>query len=188
EMLAEVNAKALAVEICTCAQHHRAGARLARDISERIGRIAHHEERRFGLRPHDPGHDIAIDVGVLVEQLEAALRVIAVRRTAGLFVHADGDQNDARALERVIITVDNIDLGTERRAVADVGRYRLRGLAVAVDEDDLARAAADDGGHRAGAADVAGANNSDLHGLLRCWALDPRAADSLTRSPAASRI
>jgi hypothetical protein len=42
---------------------------------------------------------------------------------------------------------------------------RLGGLAVAVDEDDLARAAADDGGHRTGAPDVTGANNSDLHGV-----------------------
>jgi len=124
----------------------------------------------------------------LVEQLEATLRVTAVRRAAGLFVHADGDQNDAGALERVIIAVDNVDLGTERRAIADVGRYRLGGLAVAVDEDDLTRDAADDGGHRAGAADIAGANNSDLHGLLRCRAVDSRAADPLTRSPAASWI
>jgi hypothetical protein len=96
----------------------------------------------------------------------------------GLFVHAHGDQNDAGALERVIIAVDNVDLGTERRAVAHVSSYRLGGLAVAVDEDDLARAAACDGGHRAGAADVAGANNSDLHGVLHCQAVDPPAVGS----------
>jgi CO/xanthine dehydrogenase Mo-binding subunit len=34
-----------------------------------------------------------------------------------------------------------------------------------IDEDDLARAAAVDGGHSAGAAHSAGSNNSDFHGL-----------------------
>jgi len=85
------------------------------------------------------------------------------------FVHAHGDQHDAGALEGVVIAVDDVDLGTERRAVAHVGRHRLGGLAAAIDEDDLARAAAVDGGHRAGAADIASPDNSDFHGRLHCW-------------------
>src|SRR5262245_25316159 len=173
EVLAEVNAKSLAVEICTCAQHHRPGARLARDIGERIGWIGHDEKYRVGLRPHDPWHDIAIDFGVLVEQFEAALWVVAIRSAAGFFVHARSDQHDARALEGVIITVDDVDLGTERCAVAHVGRYRLGGLAGAIDEDDLARAAAGDGGHCARAANIAGSNNSNSHRLLHCWLVNP---------------
>jgi hypothetical protein len=52
EMLAEMNAKPLAVEVCTGAQHHHARARLARDIGEGIGRIGHHEKYRVGFRPH----------------------------------------------------------------------------------------------------------------------------------------
>src|SRR5262249_43543004 len=43
EMLAEVNAKWLTVEIGACAQHRRTGARLARDIGEGIRRIGHDE-------------------------------------------------------------------------------------------------------------------------------------------------
>src|SRR5215471_7596755 len=173
EVLAEVNAKSLAVEICTCAQHHRPGARLARDIGERIGWIGHDEKYRVGLRPHDPWHDIAIDFGVLVQQFEAALWVVAIRSAAGFFVHARSDQHDARALEGVIITVDDVDLGTERCAVAHVGRYRLGGLAGAIDEDDLARTAAGDGGHCARAANIAGSNNSNSHRLLHCWLVNP---------------
>src|SRR5439155_13585057 len=88
-------------------------------------------------------------------------------------IDARGDEHDARALERVVIAVDDVDLRPERRAVAHVGCYRLRGLAGAVDEHDLARAAADDGGHRAGAADTTRSNNANLHGLLRCRAVNP---------------
>jgi hypothetical protein len=129
EMLAEVNAKALAVEIGTCAQHHRAGRRLACDVGERVGRIGDHEQHRVGRRPHDPRHDIAIDFGVPVEQFEAAQGVVAIGRAAGFFVHAHSDQHDAGALEVVVIAVDDVDLGTERRAVAHVGRHRFGGLA-----------------------------------------------------------
>jgi len=114
EVLAEVNAKALAVEIGTSAQHRCAGARLARDVGERIGRVGDHKKHRVGLRPHDPRHDVAIDFGVLVEQLEAAQRVAAIRGAAGFFVHAHGDQHDAGTLEVVVIAVDDVDPGTER--------------------------------------------------------------------------
>ena len=55
EMLAEVNAKALAVEICTCAQHHRAGARLARDIGELRQRLE--REVRYANITIIEGHD-----------------------------------------------------------------------------------------------------------------------------------
>src|SRR5262249_31127911 len=77
-------------------------------------------------------------------------------------------QHDARALEVAVITVDDVDLGAERRAVAHVGRHRLGGLAAAIDQNDLAGAAAVDGGHSAGAAHIAGPNNSDFHGRLHC--------------------
>ena len=134
EMLAEVNAKALAVEIGICAQHRRPGRRLARDVGERIGRVGDHEKHGIGLRPYDPRDDIAIDFGVFVEQFETAQGVVAIGRAADFFVHAHGDQHDARALEVVVIAVDDVDLGTERRAVAHVGRHRLGGLAAAIDE------------------------------------------------------
>src|SRR5215471_11550654 len=179
-MHSEVNAKPLAVEIRTCAQHRRAGARLARDIGERIRRIGQHEKYRVGLRPHDPRDDIAIDRGVFVEQLEAALRVAAIRSAAGFFVHAHSDQHDARALEVVVIAVHDIDLGTERRAVAHVGRHRLGGLAAAIEQNDFAGAAAIDGGHGAGAAHIAGSNNANLHELIRLLARFIPASEPLT--------
>src|SRR5258706_10692543 len=169
EMLAQMNAKSLAVEICAGAQNRRAA--LSRDIRERVGRIGHDEQHCLGLRAHDLWHDIAKNFGVLVEQLEAALRVVAVGGAAGFFVYARGDQHNACALERVVVAIDDIDLVTQRRAVAHVGCDRLRGLAVAVDEHDLTRAAAVDGGHGAGAADIARSNNANLHGLLHACAV-----------------
>ena len=147
----------------------RTRACVARDIGERIGRVGHHEKDRVGLRPHDPRHDVAIDLGIPVEQFEAPLRIVAISGTAGFFVHARSDQHNTRAREGIIIAVDNIDLGTKRGAVAHVRRDRLGGLAGTIDQDDLARAAAGDGGHCAGAADIAGSDNSDLHRLIRCF-------------------
>src|SRR5262249_31278081 len=135
EILGEVNAKSLAVEIRACAQHRGARARLARDIGERVGRIGHRQKDGIGLRPHDLRYNIAINLRVLVEQSEAALWVVAIRSAAGLFVHARSDQHNARAIEGVVIAVDNIDLGTKWRAVAQVGRHRLGGPAGAVDAD-----------------------------------------------------
>ena len=149
EMLAEVNAEAQAVENVPVLSTRSCRGRLARDVGERIGRIGDGDQHRVGRGAHDPRHDVAIDLGILVEQPEAPLRVVAVGRTAGFLVDAGRDQHDAGAGEGVIVAVDDLDLGTKRRAVAHVGRDRLGGLAGAVDQHDLARAAAGDGSHGA---------------------------------------
>lgn len=67
------------------------------------------------------------------------MRIAAVRGSAGLLIDAGRDQNDPRALERVIVAVDDVDLTSERNAIANVGRDRLGRLARAVDQYDFAR-------------------------------------------------
>jgi len=99
------------------------------------------------------------------------------RSAAGFFVHAHGNQHDARALEVVVVAIEDVDLGPKRRAVAHVRCHRPGGLAGTVDQDDFARAAAGDGGHCARAAHIAGAYNSNLHCLTRCWRADLRGED-----------
>src|SRR5262249_57034075 len=69
--------------------------------------------------------------------------------------------------------VEVVDWGPGGCAWGIVGRPRLGGLAGAIDEDDLARAAAGDGGHCARAANIAGSNNSNSHRLLHCWLVNP---------------
>jgi hypothetical protein len=70
---------------------------------------------------------------------------------------------DPGAGEVRIVAVPDVDLGRERRAVAQVGRDRFGGLARAVDQHDLARAAARHRGERDGAADVPGADDAEFH-------------------------
>jgi hypothetical protein len=70
---------------------------------------------------------------------------------------------DPGAGEVRIVAVPDVDLGRERRAVTQVGRDRFGGLARAVDQHDLARAAARHRGERDGAADVPGADDAEFH-------------------------
>jgi hypothetical protein len=74
-------------------------------------------------RRHDA---VAIDCGVLVEQPEPPLRIVAVGGAAGLFVDSRRDQNHAGPGKRVIISVLDIDRRRKRSAVTDVGRDRFR--------------------------------------------------------------
>ena len=166
EMLAKVNTKTLAVEISAGAQHDGAGAGFARDIRERIGRVGHDDQYRPRRRLDDLRNDIAIDFRVLVQQFQTALRIVAVGGAAGLLVHARGDQHHIGALEAAIVAVSDFDLAAERDAVSDVGRHRLGGFSGAVDQDNLVRAAAHGGCHRAGAADTSCSDDADLRWLL----------------------
>jgi hypothetical protein len=64
-----------------------ASARLARDISEWIWRIAHDQQCRPGRGTCDLWNDIAINLHVPFQQPETALRIVTVSGSAGRFVH-----------------------------------------------------------------------------------------------------
>jgi hypothetical protein len=93
------------------------------------------------------------------------LRIVAIGGAAGLLVDAGRDHHHAAAGKRIVVAVDDVDLGSQGRAVANVGRDRLGGLARAVDQHDVAGAAARHRGESAGAADIAGADDAEFaHG------------------------
>ena len=132
-----MDAKTLAVEICPHAQDGRLRGDLAGNIGEWIGRVGHHDQHRMRRGLHDLRDDLPINFRVLVQELEATLRIIAVRRSACLLVDAGRDEHNTGAGEVVIIPVRDRDFATQRYAVADVGGDRLRSLARAVDQDDF---------------------------------------------------
>jgi hypothetical protein len=68
EIPAEMNAEALAIEKRTGTQHGCALRYLARDISERIGRIGYDDEYGIGRSRYHLGNDIAINGGVLIQE------------------------------------------------------------------------------------------------------------------------
>src|SRR5262249_47040273 len=142
EMFAEVDTEALAVEISAGTQHNGLGAPLPCDIRERIRRIGHDEQHRPGRGVHDLWNDIAINPGVLFQQPETALRIVAIGGSAGLFVHPGGDQYDFGTFEIAIVAVSDIYLAAERDAVSNVGRHGFGGFSGAGDQDKLACAAA----------------------------------------------
>src|SRR4029079_4582115 len=98
---------------------------------------------------------------------QPALRVIAVRGAAGLFVDARGDEHDAGAFEVGVIAVRDLDLGAKWYAVSDIGCDRVRGLARAIDQHDLACAAANRGGHGAGASHIARSDDTEFHSAIQ---------------------
>jgi hypothetical protein len=99
----------LAIEIGPGAEHDGLGRDLPCYVGERVRRIGNYQydSIRDGIR--DFRHDLAIDFGVLIEQLWSALRIVAVGRSAGLFVHAGRDEDYACIFERIVITVCDFD-------------------------------------------------------------------------------
>ena len=66
EVLAEMDAKPLTVEVGAGAQHGSLRAGHARHVGQRIRWVRHDQQHRFGLGGHDLRHDLAIDLGVRV--------------------------------------------------------------------------------------------------------------------------
>jgi hypothetical protein len=82
-----------------------------------------------------------LDFGVLFELPKPALRVVAIRRAACLFVDTRSDEHHVGSGKRLVTTTLDINVWAERRAEADIGRNRFCDLAGAVQEQDFARTA-----------------------------------------------
>src|SRR5262245_39590193 len=93
----------------------------------------------------------------------------AVCGTARFFIHSRRDQYNAGPFKSIIVAIYDIDFGTERGAIPNVGRHCFCPLTGPVDQNNFARAAADCGGHRACTAHVASSNYPDLHGCIHLW-------------------
>src|SRR5882757_4948788 len=163
EMLAQMNTKTLAVQVSTGTQYYGAGPRLACDIRQRVRRVGYDKQYGLWRSVHDLRHDVAVNFGVLSEQPETTLRVIAIGSAASLFVHARCDEHDPRVFKIRVVAVDEVHFTSDRHAISDVGRDCLGGLSRAIDQNNLACAAAHRRSHGGSAADTACSNNSDLH-------------------------
>src|SRR6267378_7754975 len=170
EMLAQMNTKMLAVQVSTGTQYCGAGY-CGAGVSSRVryppagpeGRLR--QAIRPGRRVHDLRHDVAVNFGILSEQPETTLWVIAIGSTASLFVHARCDQYDPCVFKIRVVAVDEVHFTSDWHAISDVGRDCLGGLSRAIDQNDFACAAAHNRSHGGSAADAACSNNSDLHWL-----------------------
>ena len=112
EVPAEMNAKPLAIEKGAGAKHGCARTDLPRHIGEGIGRIGDDEENGIRCGRHDLGNDVAINFGVLSEQLEPTLWIGTIGRATGFFINTSGHQNDAGAGKRVIVAIHNVDFAS----------------------------------------------------------------------------
>src|SRR5262249_16992992 len=79
------------------------------------------------------------------------------------------DQYNAGPFKSIVVAVFDIDFGTERGAIPNVGRHGFSPLTGPIDQNNFARAAADRGGHRTCTAHIARSNDPDLHGCNHLW-------------------
>ena len=126
----------------------------------RVGHDQHDRLRRGGVHPR---HDVLVGRDIAVEQPQPARRVVAVGGAAGLLVDPGRDHHQCRAGEVVVVAVAQGDRGREHGAILGVGHQPLRAFPVAVDDDDLARAAPRDQCREARRSDRPRADNPDLH-------------------------
>jgi hypothetical protein len=89
-------------------------------------------------RAHHPRHDVAVDLGVRVEQAEATLRIRPVGGAPGLLVHAGGDDDQLSTREGVVPADVHVHGGREGGAVAHVEGDCARPSGVPVDQDQIA--------------------------------------------------
>ena len=89
--------------------------------------------------------------------------IAAVGGAAALFIHPGGEHHEVGAGKLSVVTVAQCNLGTKRRAVAQIGGDRLGSRPGPVDDDNLARRTACNERQRAGRTDPAGSDDSDFH-------------------------
>jgi hypothetical protein len=139
-----------------------------RQIRQRIGRVGDGDQNRIRRGVDDPRDNVAVDRGILVQQLQPPFGVAAVGGAAGFLVDAGGDQHHPGARQVAIPTFGDADARTQRDAITQIRRDSLGPGRRAVDDHDLPRAVAQDECHETGRPDPACSDDSDLHvcGLL----------------------
>ena len=138
----------------------------AREVRQRVGRVRHYEQHGITGCTYDLGHDVAIDPGIFAEQFEPPFRIVTIGGAPGFLIHSGSDQHDAGASQRVVVTIDDVDLGPERNAVPDIRCYCFGCLARSIDKHDLMRATAENSSHGTRTADMPSTDDSYLHGSV----------------------
>jgi hypothetical protein len=137
-----MHAEPQAVQIGARVDHSVMSDETTGDIDQRFRRIGYNQNhgvrrhlnqlRRDGLEyPH-----------IGVEKPKPASRIASVGSAASLLVDAGGDDNEARALEVVIIAVLDRNQRRERHAIMHVGRDRSGARSVLVDQHEFAHTGA----------------------------------------------
>jgi hypothetical protein len=93
EFSPQMHPKAQTVEQCACAENAIMPGDFAGQIGKRIRRIRYDKQHGIPRRLDYPRNDLAINLGILVQEAQASLRIIAIRGTAGFFVDACRDHD-----------------------------------------------------------------------------------------------
>jgi len=135
----------------------------AGNVSEGIGGIGYHQYNSARCRVDHTWNDVAIDLGVLVQEPQSTFGIVTIRGAASLFVDT-GSNHHQRCFRQIgIIPVDNCRLGTQRRPVTKVSRDRLGAFKGSIHDDDVSGAAANHSRERTCTANLSRTNDPNLH-------------------------
>jgi hypothetical protein len=78
---------------------------LANEIGQRIGRIGDNQHYRVRCGFKELRKNLLIDGGILIEQLEAAGRIVTIRCASGFLIHACGNHHQGGTCQIGVLTV-----------------------------------------------------------------------------------
>jgi hypothetical protein len=163
KMLCQVNAESQAVKEGASAQDTTMPCAGADNVSEGIRRIGYNQHNSAWRRADYAWNDVAIDLGVLIQEPQSTFGIVTVRGAASLFVDTGSNHHQRGIGQIVVVPVDHGRLGTKRRSVAKIGRDRLGAFTGPIHDDDVSGTAADHRRERACTADPSRTNDSNLH-------------------------
>src|ERR1700724_1053706 len=106
-----MHAEPQAVQIGACANHSGMTDEMAGDIDQRLRRIGYNQNYCARRHLNQPRRDGLEYPHIGVEKTKPASRIAPVGSAARLLVDAGGNDNEARALEVVIIAVLDREIG-----------------------------------------------------------------------------
>ena len=95
KMLGQMNAKPQAIQEGASAQHTIMPCADAGNVSEGIGRIGYNQYDSARCRVDDTWNDVAIDLGVLIQQPQSTFGIVTIRGTASLLVDTGSHHKSA---------------------------------------------------------------------------------------------
>ena len=94
-----MHAKAQAVEQRAGGENAFMTGQLTCQIGERIRRVGDDEQNGVRCGFGNRRNDLTVDLGILVQEAQTALRIATIRCPAGFLVDADGDHDERGACQ-----------------------------------------------------------------------------------------